>query len=120
VPSVLFFGRTYTDTSSVAADSLTTGLLSGSVAGIFGLGFQSIAATGAMPFWEALTNGGQLTSPEMSFYLTRYRGDTSVSEEEPGGTFTLGGTNSSLYTGSIEYLDVTGTESFWLLDLACE
>jgi cathepsin D len=104
----------------VAADSLTTELISNPVAGIVGLAFQSIAATGAMPFWEALTNGGQLSSPEMSFYLTRYRGSTTVSEEEPGGTFTLGGTNSDLYTGNIEYLDVTGTESFWFLNLAGE
>jgi cathepsin D len=118
-PSFPLVGRIPSRLLPVAADSLTTRLLNGPVAGIFGLAFQAIAATRALPFWEALTNGGELTSPEMSFYLTRFRGVRSVSEEEPGGTFTLGGTNSSLYTGDIEYLDVV-EETYWLLNLAGE
>jgi cathepsin D len=108
-PSFPLVGRIPSRLLTVAADSQTTRLIN----------FQAIAATRALPFWEALTNGGELTSPEMSFYLTRFRGVRSVSEEEPGGTFTLGGTNSSLYTGDIEYLDVV-EETYWLLNLAGE
>lgn len=110
----------FTDVSLVAADTLSTGLLSGSVAGIMGLGFQSIAATNAKPFWQTLADGSQLSSPEMSFFITRFRGNASATTLEPGGTFTLGGTDSSLFSGSIEFLNLAGTASFWLLNLACE
>lgn len=31
-----------------------------------------------------------------------------------------GYTNSSLYTGSIDYINIPGTPSFWYLPLECE
>lgn len=103
----------------LAVDQLSSGLLDGSLAGIMGLAFATIAATDSKPFWQALSDTNQLTTPEMSFFLTRVRGDPSASELEPGGVFTLGGTNSSLFTGDIEFLDLAGnTPTFWLLDLS--
>lgn len=107
-----------TDIFTVAVDTLSSGLVSDSVAGILGLAYQSIAATGVTPFWQALINDGQLSSPEMSFYITRFRGDTAATTLEPGGTFTLGGVDTNLYTGSIEFLDLASTPSYWLLNLA--
>lgn len=85
-----------------------------------GLAFQAIASTQATPFWQALVSANQWSSPEMSFWLTRFINDNNAASEEPGGTLTLGGTNSSLYTGDIEFLDFpTGvTPSFWLLELS--
>lgn len=83
-----------------------------------GLAFETLASTQATPFWQTLAEGGQLTAPEMSFWLTRTRGEQNVQVEEPGGTFTLGGTNSSLFIGDIEFLDMPGqTPSFWLLSM---
>lgn len=100
----------------LAVDQTTTNLLSGSVSGIMGLAYEAIASTGSTPFWQGLANGGELSAPEMSFWMDRYRGDASASPEEPGGIFTLGGTNSSLFTGDIEFLDLpVRTPSFWLL-----
>lgn len=102
----------------MAVDDTTQGFLDGSMSGILGLAFQAIAATKSTPFWQALANGGQLTAPEMSFFLTRFRDDPNAGEEEPGGTFTLGGTNSSLFTGDIEFLDMpVSSPSFWLLNM---
>lgn len=109
-----------TDISAVAADTLSSGLLSGSLGGIMGLGFQTIASTGAKPFWQTLADGNQLSSPEMSFFITRFRGNASATTLEPGGTFTLGGVDTSLFSGSIEFLNLASTASFWLLNLACE
>jgi len=108
------------DTGTVAVNDLTDGLLDGSVSGILGLAFSTIASTQSTPFWETLANNGQLTTPEMSFWMTRFRDDPTASEEEPGGVFTLGGTNSSLFTGDIEFLNMpVRTPSFWLLSLSC-
>lgn len=110
--------RVLIDDHAVAVEQTTQGLLSGSVSGIMGLAFEAIASTQSTPFWQALVNANDLSSPEMSFWLDRFRGDDTASSEEPGGTFTLGGTNSSLFTGDIEFLDMpVTTPSFWILRL---
>lgn len=86
-----------------------------------GLAFEAIASTRSTPFWQTLVDNNQLTDPEMSFWLDRFRGDNTASNEEPGGTFTLGGTNSSLFTGDIEFIDMpASTPSFWTLSLSGE
>jgi cathepsin D len=95
------------------------GFLDGSFSGTMGLGFQTLATTGAVPFWQALLNANELTEPLFSMWLTRFINDVTATELEPGGILTLGGTNSSLYQGSIEYIDMpsTVTPSYWLLEL---
>ena len=84
-----------------------------------GLGFDLIAATRATPFWQNLLNAKQLAQPEMSFWLTRFLDDQLAQAEEPGGVLTLGGTNSSLYQGDIEFINFPQgvAPSFWLLSL---
>lgn len=42
----------------------------------------------------------------MSFAFTRFINVSDVGVEEPGGVFTLGGTNSSLFTGDIDFVDI--------------
>ncbi|GLB45046.1 putative peptidase A1 family protein [Lyophyllum shimeji] len=112
-------GFTVTQQTFLAVTDLTNGLLDGSVSGIMGLAFSTIASTQSTPFWQTLATNGQLTNPEMSFWMTRFRNDPTATEEEPGGVFTLGGTNSSLFTGDIEFLDMpVKTPSFWLLSLS--
>lgn len=103
-------------------DSIEEGLLNGENSGILGLGFRSIASTRATPFWELLANEGQLSSPEMGFFLNRLLDEGVVDEEGYGGEFTLGGTNGSLYQGEIEFLEFpSGTvPSFWLLEVTSE
>jgi len=101
----------------VAVDRLTDGLLDGSDSGIMGLAFSAISSTDSTPFWQAL--GSQLPAPEMAFYLTRFKDDSNAKDEEPGGVFTLGGTNSTLFTGDIEFLDMPSrTPTFWLLTMS--
>ena len=55
----------------------------------------------------------------MSFWFTRFVDDPNAQTLEPGGIFTLGGTNSSLFVGDIDFVDIpTGVNpSFWLLPL---
>jgi cathepsin D len=97
---------------------MTTGLVSAPVSGLMGLAFESLASTRATPFWQALINDNLLTSPEMSFWLARSLSPSSQTSLAPGGVFTLGGTNSSLFSGDIEFLDLSSTPSFWFLPLS--
>ncbi|KAJ3772679.1 aspartic peptidase domain-containing protein [Lentinula raphanica] len=109
--TVTLGGFTVSDQTFLLADELTNGLLDGPVSGIMGLAFESIASTDSTPFWQALVNAGDLSSPEMSFWLAREGSTVS------GGVFTLGGSNTSLFSGDIEFLDTQGTPSFWLLTM---
>jgi cathepsin D len=61
-----------------------------------------------------------LTSPEFSFFFKRFVNDRSAAQEEPGGVFTLGGTNSTLYQGSIDFQTFTpaGNGTYWLQTIA--
>lgn len=115
----------YTVSSQIftGVTQLTDGLIDGELSGILGLAFQSLAVSQATPFWQALINGGQLSNPEMSFYLTRFLDDaTSNTETDPGGTFTLGGTNSSLFKGDIQFNAFPSgfQSSFWLQTVSGE
>lgn len=109
-------GFTITQQELLAVSSLTSGLLDSVLSGIMGLGFNTISALNATPFWQALYNANQLSQPLFSFYLERYI-DQAIMDNAPGGTLTLGGTNSSLYQGSIEYLSLAGSPSYWLLNV---
>ncbi|KXN90874.1 Cathepsin D [Leucoagaricus sp. SymC.cos] len=99
-------------------DQVTDNLVDETLSGIMGLAFDTIASTQATPFWQALSDGSQLQAKEMSFWLNRLRGVASASGAEFGGVFTLGGTNSSLFSGDIDFVNMPGTQrTFWLLSL---
>lgn len=102
-------------------DQTTGRVFDGTAAGFIGLAFQSIAQTGALPFWQTLVNSKLFTTPEMSFWLTRFLNNDNAKAAEPGGVLTLGGTNTTLYTGDIQFLDMPNsiTQSYWLLPMKC-
>jgi cathepsin D len=100
----------------VAATTMTSGLVTAPVSGIMGLAFESISSTKATPFWQAVTS--QFSAPEMSFWLARDTDPTSVSTLAPGGVLTLGGTNTTLFSGEIEFNNLPSTPTFWLLSLS--
>ncbi|KAF8627813.1 hypothetical protein AX15_004238 [Amanita polypyramis BW_CC] len=103
----------------VVVDEVSRGLLQGSVSGILGLAFTGLARTGVAPFWLALINSGQTSFPEISFFLRRLVDDQNTPSEAPGGSFIIGGTNSSLYAGDIEFMNVVGDpNTFWLLSIS--
>lgn len=53
-------------------DVISSGLVSDPVSGLLGLAWESIAASGAMPFWQTLVAGGAWDEPLMAFQLTRF------------------------------------------------
>jgi hypothetical protein len=97
----------------------TSLMLSNGLSGLMGLGFASLSGLKTNPFWETLYNTNQLSEPLFSFFLERYI-NQPLMDSAPGGVLTLGGTNSSLYQGSIEYTNLTGTPSYWLLNVSCQ
>lgn len=100
-------------------DTVSSGLLANPVSGLLGLAFESISSSGATPLWETLVQSGAWDSPVMSFQLTRYIDDANADTLEPGGTFTMGFVNSSLYTGDIDYNDVPdGKTTYWLQSIS--
>ncbi|KAK7060829.1 hypothetical protein VNI00_000562 [Paramarasmius palmivorus] len=100
-------------------DEISQDLLTTPVSGLMGLAFQTIASSGATPFWEALVQGGAWDSPVMAFQLTRYTNDSQAKSLEPGGSFTMGFTNETLYTGEIDYHDIPGGEgTYWIQELS--
>ena len=101
-----------------AVTQVSQGLLNSPVSGLLGLAWESIAASKHMPFWETLASSNAWSENVMSFQLTRYINATNQQELEPGGTFTLGGTNSSLYTGDIDFQNVPTTPTYWLQNIA--
>jgi cathepsin D len=115
-------GFTINPQTFLVVEQASQGLLDEETSGIMGLAFQALASTRAVPFWEALTSANQLTSPEFSFFLTRFITDLNANDAEPGGVFTLGGANTTLFTGDIEFLDlanngVINQNTFWLLPM---
>ncbi|KAF8629088.1 hypothetical protein AX15_003580 [Amanita polypyramis BW_CC] len=98
-------------------DQVSSGLLTSPVSGLLGLGFDTIASSRATPFWQTLVSQGAWDEPVMAFHLTRFGNASSSQTLEPGGSFTMGFTNSSLYTGNIEYIDLPVAGSYWILPL---
>lgn len=99
--------------------TFASNMLDAPVSGILGLGFQSIATSRAVPFWETLARSqGSLDEPVMAFHLSRFVDDDSARNAEFGGSFTIGTVNSSLYTGDIDYQDIPdGKVNYWTLEL---
>ncbi|OAX43185.1 acid protease [Rhizopogon vinicolor AM-OR11-026] len=108
-------GFTITDQEFAVVTSTSLNFLVNPVTGIFGLAWQSLASSTAMPFWQALASSGQWTQPLMAFQLTRFLNDSQAGGLEPGGSLTMGYANESLYTGTIDFQDIPdGQASYWL------
>ena len=85
-----------------------------------GLAWQSIAASGAEPFWQTLASSGAWDEPVMAFQITRLSNISQARPLESGGTFTVGALNSSLYIGTIDYVNLpSNAVTYWTLPLTC-
>jgi len=116
LPNIMYFPleRSVSNLSTVAVNEAS---ITAPISGILGLAFQGLANDRAVPFWQALINQNQLTSPEFCFLFTRFVNNTSPTSEEPGGVMTLGGANTTLYQGEMDFQTFTDPKkggSFWL------
>ncbi|KAL7421026.1 hypothetical protein Q5752_003910 [Cryptotrichosporon argae] len=119
--TVTMGGYTVTDQTFGDVNATSSDLISSPLSGLMGFAWQSIAASGGTPFWQSLaaSSSSGWTSPQFGVYLERYRGDTYTTEVETnGGQLTLGGANTSLYTGSVNYNSISSSdEDYWRLAL---
>lgn len=99
----------FTATQDIAACSSVVDLVTSSdQSGLWGLAFKSLSASGSTPFLQGLYNSGKLTEPTFGFgFADLSIDDTNAQAVVPGGTMTVGGTDSSLYTGSINWVPLT-------------
>ncbi|KAK7686753.1 hypothetical protein QCA50_010353 [Cerrena zonata] len=118
--AVQFSGFQVTGQTFALVTRTSAQLLNAPLSGLMGLAFEDIASSGATPFWQTLVNTpGTLDSPLMAFQLSRYTNSSSANTLEPGGTFTIGAVNNSLFTGDIDYQDIPdGAPGYWILQLS--
>jgi hypothetical protein len=101
-------------------DDMSTSLIAAPMSGIFGFGFQSLAVSGATPWWQSLASSSAWSEPLFGVYLARYRDvPGAASTEAQGGKLTLGYLDSSLYSGDITYVSVT-EQRYWNVPIAGE
>ncbi|KAI0691707.1 aspartic peptidase domain-containing protein, partial [Earliella scabrosa] len=110
--------RVVSQTFGVVTDQ--QGVLTPPLSGLMGMGFQSIASSGASPFWQTLVGeDGVLDEPLMAFQFTRFLDVREARDLEPGGTFTIGAVDSSLFTGEIDYQPIPdGFAGYWIQEIA--
>lgn len=108
--TVQLAGHTASSQTFALATQISQGLLGQVVEGIMGFAFKSLSTSGATPFWQ---NAG---TNIFSFYLRGAAVSGTYSEQQSGGYMTLGGTNSSLYTGDVNWSSVVD-ETYWLITL---
>ncbi|KAG0145715.1 hypothetical protein CROQUDRAFT_658385 [Cronartium quercuum f. sp. fusiforme G11] len=101
---------TVTNQAFAVVTKASSGLLSGDVSGIMGMGFTPLASTNAAPFWQSAN------IPSFGFGLSRFVNISTTSDVEPGGIMTLGGPNTTLYTGNINYISLKA-QTYWLVAL---
>jgi len=74
--------------------------------GILGFGYPQISVNGMTPFFQAALNSGAIKEAKFAFSLAKDATATS------GGELTLGGVDSTKYTGDFTYTPVT-TKGYW-------
>ncbi|KAF9219784.1 acid protease [Gyrodon lividus] len=115
--TVQMAGFSVSNQGFAVVDAVSQGLLSSPLSGLIGLAWSTIASSNQTPFWQTLASSGAWDSALFAVQLTRFTNDSNAQQLEPGGVLTMGYTNSSLYTGSIEYIDIPGEPTYWSLPL---
>ncbi|GAA5895886.1 hypothetical protein JCM5296_006693 [Sporobolomyces johnsonii] len=108
----------YTQTSQTfaACDTLDN-IVDGTISGILGLGWSTIASSGATPLVQALAQANKLPEEVFGFAFETHTFTTTSSPTAAGGTLTIGGLNTSLYTGSINWVDIVQPAGYWAIPL---
>ncbi|KAJ8585196.1 acid protease [Rhizopogon salebrosus TDB-379] len=115
--TVQMAGFSISNQGFTVADAVSQDFLISPVSGLLGLAWNTLAQSGQTPFWQTLAANNAWDSALFAIQLTRYKNASNPETLEPGGVINMGYTNSSLYTGSIDYIDIPGTPSYWYLPL---
>ncbi|BEI80158.1 hypothetical protein CcaverHIS002_0106870 [Cutaneotrichosporon cavernicola] len=112
------FGLVEQTQSSGVGSSSSGQLIDPPLSGLMGLAFQTIANSGALPWWQNLAQN-TWKNPQFGVFMARYRGQKRVSDtEQNGGEIMFGGVNTSLYQGDINYINIGPTEEdYWRIPI---
>lgn len=132
---MLLANHIVTNQTFAVANTVSGGLLNGQVQGIMGMAFQALSASGQNPLWYGANLQDNTFACEYSSFLLLFYSFSSKKDRShrnlpdyfernsnasetiaPGGLFTFGGANASLYQGSINWVDVIQPK-FWLITL---
>lgn len=108
--SVTIAGLTATH-QNVISLTQATGFSNSASDGLMGMAFESIANSKQPPYFLTLINEKKVSNPEFSFYLGRGADGTGKNSE-----MTLGGRDSSKYTGAFTTVPVT-KQGYWQVAL---
>ena len=78
--------------------------------GILGMAFKSISVDQLSTVFDNMVNQGKVDQPVFSFWLNRNP------DESNGGVLVLGGSDDSLYTGEMNYVDLM-EETWWHVNM---
>lgn len=125
-------GPVYTDTVSIAGvnvanqyfspvDTISASFGSQSIDGILGLAYPSLSSLHQVSCSCLVPSYPSLTPHQNNFFVNAKsqgiikKGVFGFKLSKSGSSLYLGGTDSSKYTGSIEYHPVTGGKTYWQL-----
>ncbi|KDE09773.1 hypothetical protein MVLG_00173 [Microbotryum lychnidis-dioicae p1A1 Lamole] len=108
----------YTIASQTFASCTTMdNIVAGNISGLLGLGWQGLATSGAVPLVQALANSGDLPSKVFGFRFKSYAYDKLTSDYMTGGKMTIGGTDTSAYSGDINWVNIDSSKTYWQIPL---
>ncbi|SCV68470.1 BQ2448_591 [Microbotryum intermedium] len=105
------------DSQIFASCSKMNNIVAGNISGLLGLGWQSLSTSGAVPLVQALANSGDLPAKVFGFRFRSYAYDKLTSDYMAGGKMTVGGTDTSAYSGDINWVNIDSSKTYWQIPL---
>ncbi|GAA5997214.1 pepsin-like aspartic protease [Rhodotorula paludigena] len=105
------------DNQIFAACDVMQNIVDGTISGILGLGWTPLAQSRATPLVQDLWESGALPEGVFGFAFETHTFTTASEPTAPGGTLTIGGVDTSAYSGEINWVNVVGTPSYWNIPL---
>ncbi|GAA5827279.1 hypothetical protein JCM11251_001203 [Rhodosporidiobolus azoricus] len=100
-----------------AACSTLDNIVDGEISGILGLGWTSLAASKAVPLVESLAHNGTLPEQVFGFAFETHTFTTASANTAPGGTLTIGGVDTTAFSGEINWINIAEPHTYWSIPL---
>ncbi|KPV78081.1 uncharacterized protein RHOBADRAFT_50594 [Rhodotorula graminis WP1] len=107
---------TQPDQIFAACDTLEN-IVDGTISGILGLGWTALASSGETPLVEALWRNGTLPEGVFGFAFETHTFTTASSPTAPGGTLTIGGVDTSAFSGELNWINIVQPAAYWAIPL---
>ena len=112
--TVTLGGITIEDQDIAVVDEISAAAVGDPESGIMGMALPSLASLGT-PWWLKVYQSGQVSQQLFAFWLKR-DADEGGQLDGNGGEYSIGETDSSKYTGEINYVPLVG-QDYWSIPL---